>query len=194
MRRGSCLARCEACWCAAWARGGTLPLCPGQGQAAQSPKAKMASSRVVCRVGRTTSWLSLLVSRPAMSFSRSGALMPAAHTTSSAGISVPLASVTPSAVTSVTGVPVWTCTLRLASRLAGGLRQPLRQRRQDARSGLDQVDLDVLVGVDAVEAVGHQLARGLVQLGRQLRSRRAGADDRHVELAGPQRTRLRVGA
>ena len=79
-------------------------------------------------------------------------------------------------------------------QLGGGLRQPLRQRRQDARRGLDQVDLDVLVGIDAVEAIGHQLARRLVQLGGQLGSRRAGADDRHLQLLGPQRLALRVRA
>ena len=37
-----------------------------------------------------------------MSLSTSGALMPAAHTTSSAGMEVPLASVTPFGVTSMT--------------------------------------------------------------------------------------------
>ena len=37
-----------ACWWAAWARGGTLPSCSGQGQDAQSPSAKIFSSRVVC--------------------------------------------------------------------------------------------------------------------------------------------------
>jgi hypothetical protein len=42
----------------------------GPGQAAQSPIAKMASSRVVCSVGRTTSWLMRFVSSPPRSFSR----------------------------------------------------------------------------------------------------------------------------
>ena len=190
MRRGSCLARCEACWCAAWARGGTGRSWPGQGQAAQSPMAKMSSSRVVCSVARTTSWLSRLVSSPAMSVSTSGALTPAAHTTSSAGMSVPLASRTPSASTSATGAPVCTRTLRPSSSLRRRLRQPLGQLRQDARRGLDQVDLDVLVGIDAVEPVGDELARGLVQLGRQLRARRAGADDGDLQLLRPQRLGL----
>ena len=92
---------CEACWCAACARGGTKPPLPrsacGQTQAAQSPIAKMSSSRVVCSVGRTTSWLMRLVSSPAMSFRKSGALTPAAHTISSAGSRRPSASCTPSA-------------------------------------------------------------------------------------------------
>ena len=74
------------------------------------------------------------------------------------------------------------------------LRQPLGQLRQDARRGLDQVDLDVHVGIDAVEPVGDELARGLVQLGRQLRPRRAGADDGDLQLLRPQRLLLHVGA
>ena len=53
---------------------------------------------------------------------------------------------------------------------------------------------DVLVGVDAVETVGDQLARRLVQLGRQLHAGGAGADDRDLQLLGPQRLGLGVGA
>ena len=52
------LTNSNACWRAACARGGTsAPSRPdsGQGQAAQSPKAKTSASRVVCSVVVTTS-------------------------------------------------------------------------------------------------------------------------------------------
>src|SRR4029078_1899123 len=39
--RGNIRQRCEACWCADWARGGTEFFFSGQGQLAQSPKANM---------------------------------------------------------------------------------------------------------------------------------------------------------
>ena len=84
--------------------------------------------------------------------------------------------------------------LETIEQLGGGLRQALGQRGQDARRRLDQVDLDVLVRVDAVEAVGHELARGLVQLGGELGAGRARADDRHLQLLGPQRLGLRMRA
>ncbi|MNP55353.1 hypothetical protein D3C76_1499930 [compost metagenome] len=103
-----------AIWWADWARGGTnLP--SGCGQAAQSPMTKMFSSRVVCRVSFTTSWLMRLVSRPAISFMKSGALMPAAHTMRSASISSPSLVCRPSAVASVIMVAVRTSTPRLTS-------------------------------------------------------------------------------
>ena len=111
---------CEACWCAAWARGGTNPPWPwlacGHSHAAQSPMAKMFSSRVDCSVGCTTSWLIRLVSRPAMSFRKSGAFTPAAHTTSSAGSTRPSARRTPPAWTSATLASVCTSTPSLRSR------------------------------------------------------------------------------
>ena len=76
MPRAASLARCEACWCAACARGGTSAprIGRGQGHAAQSPMAKMSSSRVVCSVWRTTSWLPRLVSSPSMSVEHVGRL------------------------------------------------------------------------------------------------------------------------
>ena len=61
--------------------------------------------------------------------------------------------------------------LEAGQQLARRLGQALGQLRQDARRGLDQVDLDVHVGIDAVEAVGDELARRLVQLGRKLGAR-----------------------
>ncbi|MNN46996.1 hypothetical protein D3C81_1614000 [compost metagenome] len=80
------------------------------GQAAQSPKAKMSSSRVVCRVGRTTNWLMRLLSRPSRSLRKIGARMPAAQTLRLAGMLSPWAVFRPSAVTSCTAAPVITVT------------------------------------------------------------------------------------
>ena len=85
-------------------------------------------------------------------------------------------------------------TLRPSSSSDRGLCQPLGQLRQDAGRGLDQVDRDVLVGIDAIEPVGDELARRLVQLGGKLRAGRAGADDGDLQLLGPQRLGLGVGA
>ena len=56
------------------------------------------------------------------------------------------------------------------------------------------MQLQVLVGVDAVQAVGHQLARRAVQFGGQLDAGGAGADDRHLQLVRRQRLVLRMGA
>ena len=136
-----------------------------------------------------------LVSSPAMSFRTSGALTPAAHTTSSAGMHAAVGQ--PHAVGAAPRRPWPRCAPRrracaAALRVASDMRW--RQRRQERGRGLDQVDLDVLLGVDAVEPVGDELARGAMQLGRQLHARGAGADDRDVQLLGPQRRRLRVGA
>ena len=79
-------------------------------------------------------------------------------------------------------------------QLGRRLGQPLGQLRQDAGRGLDQVDLDVHVGIDAIEAVGDELARRLVQLGRELRPGGAGADDGDLQLLRPQRLVLDMGA
>ena len=58
----------------------------------------------------------------------------------------------------------------------------LRQRRQHAGTGLDQGDLHVL-RLDALQPVGGQPQRGVVQLGGQLDPGGAGADDGHADLA-----------
>ena len=58
-----------------------------------------------------------------------------------------------------------------------GFRQPLGQGREHARCGFDQRQLHVAVRIDAVEAVADQLARGAVQLGRQLDAGSTGTDD-----------------
>ena len=65
--------------------GGTGGVLPSRGNAEQSPRAKMSGSRVVCKVGRTTSWLIRLVSSPSRSLRRSAPLIPAAQTARSAG-------------------------------------------------------------------------------------------------------------
>src|SRR5580704_8086031 len=79
---------------------------PGSTQLAQSPMAKMLSSRVVCNVGFTTRRLILSVSSPSISCRKSGALMPAAQTMSSAGTTSPEASTTSPCRTAMTRVPV----------------------------------------------------------------------------------------
>src|SRR4029077_4238379 len=64
----------------------------------------------------------------------------------------------------------------------------------DAVGGLDQHDADVALRIDAIEPVGDHFARGAMQLGSQFGARRAGADDRDVELAGTYRALLRLSA
>ena len=134
------------------------------------------------------------VSSPPMSFRKSGALMPAAHTVSSAGIFLPAAVVTPSGGDLRDALPGQHLHVQSAQQLRGGLRQPLRHRGQDARRRLDDRQAHVLLRVDAIEPVGHQLARALVQLGGELHAGRAGADDGDVQLLGAERLALRVGA
>src|SRR5262249_8605379 len=68
--------------------------------------------------------------------------------------------------------------------LQGLVGEPLRERWQDAVSGLDQVDRDVLIWIDSIEPIAGKLARCAAQLGRELGSGRAGADDGHVYLLG----------
>ena len=188
---------CEACWCAACARGGTaaLPSLPGPGQAAQSPIAKMSSSRVVCSVGRTTSWLMRLVSSPARSFRKSGALTPAAQTTSSAGITRPSASRTPSRHDlghRGAGVHFHT---QLAQQLCRGAPTGAAAAPAACAVGcLDHDELDVLLRIDAVQSEGHHFARGAVQLRGELDAGGAGADDGDVQLLRPQRRVLRMRA
>jgi hypothetical protein len=74
----------------------------------------------------------------------------------------------------------------------GGVRQPRRQRGEQALGRLDHADLKVLVGVDAVEPVGQHLARRAVQLRGKLDPRRAAADDRDFQLLRTQRRGLRM--
>jgi len=81
-----------------------------------------------------------------------------------------------------------------AQQLLGGARQPLGQGGQHAGGGLDHRQLDVLVGIDPIEAVGHHFAGGVVELGGQFDPRCAGADDCHMQLLRPQRRALGVGA
>ena len=83
---------------------------------------------------------------------------------------------------------------QLGQQRFGGLRQPLRQRRQHARRRFDHADADVLVGIDTVQPEGDHLARRAVQLGRQLDTGGTRADDRHLQLLRAQRRCLRMGA
>ncbi|CSB59101.1 Uncharacterised protein [Vibrio cholerae] len=105
---------CSAIWCAACARGGTnLPSACVHW--AKSPMTKMSSSRVVCSVPFTTNWLIRFVSRPAISFMKSGALIPAAQTMMCAEIFSPSLVVRPSFSALVTMVIVRTLTPNLVS-------------------------------------------------------------------------------
>ena len=154
----------------------------------------MSSSRVVCSVGRTTSWLMRLVSSPARSFRKSGALTPAAQTINSAGSSRPSASRTPSGTTSATLASVCTSTPSLRNSSSDASDRRARQGRQHARRGLDEQHADVLVGIDAVQPEGHHFARRAVQFGGQLDAGGAGTDDGHMQLLRPHRRVLGMGA
>ena len=72
-------------------------------------------------------------------------------------------------------------------QLGRGSRDARRQSRQNAVGGLDQVQRDVAIGINAVEAEGDELARRLVQFGGELDAGGAGADDRDLKLPGVQR-------
>jgi hypothetical protein len=67
-----------------------------------------------------------------------------------------------------------------------------RQRRQYAVTGFDHADLQILVGIDAVEAIGHHFARRAVQLRSEIDLSGAGADDRDFQLLGTKRRCLRM--
>jgi len=56
------------------------------------------------------------------------------------------------------------------------------------------VQADVFLGIDVVEAEGHELARGVMQFGGEFDTGRARPDDRHIELSAPQRHGLGVRA
>jgi len=79
-------------------------------------------------------------------------------------------------------------------QLGRRIGQPFRQGRQDSVGRLDQVNLYVLFRIDPIESVGDELARRVVELGRELGSSRTGADDGDVKLPRPERFRLGVGA
>ncbi len=72
-------------------------------------------------------------------------------------------------------------------------RQPLGQRGQDAGRGLDQAQAHVALGVDAVQAIGGQHPRGVMQLGHQFHPGGSGADGHDLELLRAQRLDLGVG-
>src|SRR6516164_1062608 len=79
-------------------------------------------------------------------------------------------------------------------KLQAGIGKPLRQCRQNALGRLDEMDFDVLLGVDAVEAMSNELARRVMQLRRELRASCAGTYDGDVELFWAPGLNLRVAA
>ena len=83
---------------------------------------------------------------------------------------------------------------KLAQHFGRRRCETFRQRRQDPRRRLDQLDLDVLVEIDAVEIVGGKIAHRFMQFGGQFDAGRPGADDGTVQLAGTQRLVLGIGA
>lgn len=108
----------------------------------------MAGSRVVCRLGLTTSWLLRVASSPPSPASRSGPFTPAAQTFSDAGNWLPSASTKPSAVAALTWVPTRTripiasrrrrVALEMSSGNAASRRGPASTRVmviREARSG-----------------------------------------------------------
>ena len=125
---------------------------------------------------------------------KSGALTPAAHTTSSAGMISPLASLHPFRQHLGDARARAHADAEVFQQLAGRIGQPFRQRRQHAIGRLDDDEPHVLVGIDSIEAVRHERARRVVQLGGKLDAGRAGTDDRDVQLLGTQRLGLRVRA
>ena len=75
-----------------------------------------------------------------------------------------------------------------------GPRQARGQGGQYPVGSFNQADLDVLVGVNPVQAESDHLTRGPVQFGRQFHAGRTRADDGHVQLALVDISRLVVGA
>ena len=101
---------------------------------------------------------------------------------------------TPSARTSLTRAPVRTSTPSFFSSasVASDTRAGSAGRMRSAAS-MRMMRMSLL-GIDAVEAEGDDLARGAVQLGGELGPGGAGADDRDMKLAGPHRLCLGIGA
>src|SRR5712691_4225450 len=173
---------CEACWCAACAAGGTGGILPSRGSTEQSPSAKMSGSRVVCSVGRITSWLMRLVSSPSRSLRISAPLIPAAQTAMSAGKDLPLLVFTSVAVTSTACSEPITCTpspcrvsvtaLAMRSGSIGRMRGPAsmsvtwrnrsgsmfsrpysaNMRRMFAEYGLENIDPERFLHVTLIDA------------------------------------------
>ena len=106
----------------------------------------------------------------------------------------PFRSLTPLSVTSVTGEPVLITTLRPRRRSAIALAMRSGSAGKMRSAASISVILMSFSGSMLVETVGDEAARGLVQLGRKLGAGRACADDRHVQLAGPDGLSLRKRA
>ena len=122
-------------------------------------------------------------------------MTPAAQTTSSAGITSPLASCTPFGSTSATRAEVRTLTPSLAAAAVAASDRRAGSAGRIAVGGLDQ-DEPACPCRDRSGPVRTttSAARRVVQLRRELDAGGAGADDRDVQLLGPQRLGLRVRA
>ena len=119
-------------------------------------------------------------------------MMPAAQTTRSALKNVAGGVCTPPASTAVTRCPVCTATSSRCSSSVAAARKPLRQRRQDARRGLEQREADVAHRVEVLESIAGMRARGLPDLGRELDAGGTGADDDDVDLRRLTGRRARI--
>lgn len=135
---GAALSRCEACWWAAWARGGTSRFFSGHGQAAHDPSRRLVVvERRLQGLANETAGRCRLVSE-AVQAGENGALTPAAHTTSSAGSIRCRRWRTPPGRTSAT-LALDAHRRQGAQQLRPGARQPLG--RAAARGcGLDSTD------------------------------------------------------
>ena len=65
---------------------------------------------------------------------------------------------------------------------AFGNSQP--NRRNNALRCLDERDLEILLGIDSIEAISDELSGGAVELGGEFRARSSRADNRDVQLPG----------
>ena len=163
---------------------------PPATSAAQSPMAKTLSSRVVCKVGRTTSWLIRLVSSPSRSFRKSAALTPAAHTTSSAGMNRRRRAARRPGRPRSRGAGT-----DLHAELAEqrpSRRQARRQRRQTRSAASIRVILMSLSG-SMRSSPRPPLRASCGAARRPVDPGRAGADDGDLQLVRPHRLGLSVG-
>ena len=166
-----------AIWCAAWARGGTGRVSPSGTNQAQSPMAKMRSSRVVCKRGlhhqlvaargfqpQVRQHVRALHARrpdPQVGFDQLARLGDHAF---GGGFHHLLAGDHPHA--------------QRFQLLVRRLGQLFRQRRQDARPRLDQGHFQPAF-VEHFQPVMAQLGGGIVKLGRQFHAGGAAADNIH---------------
>ncbi len=80
-----------------------------------------------------------------------------------------------------------------AQLLPSRRRDPRRQRRKNPVRGLDDGYFHIAFRCDAVQAIGDELAGGVVKLRRQLHTGGTGPDDGYVQLSFVDGIRLGVG-